>query len=422
MTSGGTEIVAIVSSPAGDQGSPSLLLRDIPRTSGTTAVSAHCLLHTYLGGPSAWFGRAQALDDDQQPRLQPPSTGATAAASNTADPAPWTPTQQRLLEALGRDGRASYADLATATGRSPATVARLLAELRAAGAIFFEVDIDDAQLGVGIRALLWIVVAPASLDHVGRALAGHPELAFVAATTGRTNLVAQALCPDPAALHRYLTGPLATLDAIRTVETTPSSRRSRQLARERRNEFGLAFEAASHRGHAVVTGAAAVQIECGVPRARSAALPHRKRQGRSTDDPGVGRVESAREHRGGVEPDRRWGFTEHGPGPFGFGIPRRVALGDGDVVRGVPVRARRVRRRLQVGALGRGAARRDTAHQLTVGLERPHRVDEARARATMAVDGGEGAPDDTVGDLDEPGEVGIPVTIRGHAITIDAQP
>jgi len=33
--------------------------------------------------------------------------------------------------------------------------------------------------------------------------------------------VAEVLCPDPAALHAYLTGKLGGLDAIQTLETTP---------------------------------------------------------------------------------------------------------------------------------------------------------------------------------------------------------
>lgn len=50
------------------------------------------------------------------------------------------------------------------------------------------------------------------------ALARHDELAFIVATTGSANLVAQAMCPDPAALHRYLTNRLGELESIRTLE------------------------------------------------------------------------------------------------------------------------------------------------------------------------------------------------------------
>lgn len=50
-----------------------------------------------------------------------------------------------------------------------------------------------------------MAVIPARLDDVAKTLASHDELAFVAATTGPTNLTAHALCVDPAALHHYLT-------------------------------------------------------------------------------------------------------------------------------------------------------------------------------------------------------------------------
>ena len=52
-------------------------------------------------------------------------------------------------------------------------------------------------------------------------LARHKEIAFVAATTGPTNLVAQILCNDPSDLHHYLTHRLGALDGIRSLETAP---------------------------------------------------------------------------------------------------------------------------------------------------------------------------------------------------------
>jgi DNA-binding Lrp family transcriptional regulator len=126
-----------------------------------------------------------------------------------------------LLAALERDGRAPQGELARVTGWSPSTVARRLADLRAGGALFFDVEVDAGLYGVNTRALLWMSVRPAELDRVATALSGHDELAFVAATTGPTNLVAQALCRDPADLHRYLTRRLGTLTAVRTLETSP---------------------------------------------------------------------------------------------------------------------------------------------------------------------------------------------------------
>lgn len=219
LASGGTEIIAVVHTPAGGAGGHSLLLHDIPRTAGITAVSAHCLLHTYLGGPTAWHGRTAFVTDRQRRQLAPPE-GAESARPPTAGQA-LADADGELLAALERDGRAGHAELAAATGWSPATVARRLAALRAGGALFFDVEMDDTLFGATTQAMLWMTVVPAHLDEVATALARHDELAFVAATTGRTNVVAQALCTDPVALHHYLTHRLGALGALHTLETAP---------------------------------------------------------------------------------------------------------------------------------------------------------------------------------------------------------
>ncbi|MGW1375742.1 Lrp/AsnC family transcriptional regulator [Streptomyces sp. NPDC002446] len=219
LASGGTEIIAVVHTPADGFGDHPLLLHDIPRTAGITAVSAHYLLHTYLGGPTAWRGRVAILDAAQQRRLTPRESveggQRPSPAEHLAD------TDHALLTALQRDGRTALAELAAATGWSPATVARRLAALREGGALFFDVEFDDALYGATTQALLWLTVAPTHLDEVATALARHDELAFVAATTGRTNVVAHALCPGPAALHHYLTRRLGGHRAIHTLETAP---------------------------------------------------------------------------------------------------------------------------------------------------------------------------------------------------------
>lgn len=224
LTSGGTEIVAIIQTTAGSPDSYDLLLHDIPRTANVTSVSAHYLLHTYLGGPTAWHGRVGALSRSQCDRLRPAvpaDPDATAIALTDRD--------HLLLAALLADGRASVTDLAAHTGWSAATVTRRLDELRRTGAVFFDVQVDDAVFGITAAALLWMSVAPAHLDQVATALAGHEELAVVAATTGPTNLLAQALCRDAEALHRYLTTRLA-LEPITRIETAPVLRTLKGIA------------------------------------------------------------------------------------------------------------------------------------------------------------------------------------------------
>ncbi len=223
LTSGGTEIVAIIHTAPSGPDAHALLLRDIPRTAGITSVSAHYLLHTYLGGPSAWRGRVNVLDEDQQARLRAERNtagGGGRAAASGEEPYLLTDADRVLLDTLREDARVSYADLAAATGTTASTVTRRLAELRAREALFFDVDVDPALLGVTVSALLWMQVAPAHLDAVATALANHEELAVVAATTGPTNLVAHALCRNAEALHAYLTQRVAW-EAVTRIETAP---------------------------------------------------------------------------------------------------------------------------------------------------------------------------------------------------------
>ena len=86
---------------------------------------------------------------------------------------------------------------------------RRIEELRGAGLLYFDIDVDDAVLGVNANVMLWLKVEPACLDAAGRAVAAHPEIPFAAATTGPTNLAVSAIFRDTRQLYAYLTTRLA---------------------------------------------------------------------------------------------------------------------------------------------------------------------------------------------------------------------
>lgn len=149
LASGGTEIISLVTTAPDQANAHALLLHDIPRTSSVTEVSAHYVLHTYLGGPSAWPGRVATLTTDQQKQLQP----CADAAPSTDPPVPLTMADEQLVEALGRDGRVSFTELATVAGISASTAARRIDALRATGTLFFDVEMDDAALGITTKTM-----------------------------------------------------------------------------------------------------------------------------------------------------------------------------------------------------------------------------------------------------------------------------
>lgn len=222
LTSGGTEISCLVRPRAGD-GGDALLLEKLPRTPRVVDVSAHCVLHIFFGQDLSLLTKSGPLTAEQVAALKP----ANAPDSLLSDPAPAYPLDEadgRLLDVLARDGRAAIGELAAATGWSPTTVRRRMAELREAGVLYFDVDFAPHVLQRNFRAALALNVEPAAIEVVGAALATHPEVSFAAATTGDFNVYAAISTHDAGAFYRYLTGPVAALPGILGTSTSPIHR------------------------------------------------------------------------------------------------------------------------------------------------------------------------------------------------------
>jgi DNA-binding Lrp family transcriptional regulator len=214
LTSGGTEIVCVVRTTSGEQDNR-LLLQTLPRNRFVVAMTAHCVLHTFFGDPAGLINKLGSLSKAQVARLRrPPVLDADGPVSLTA-------VDRKLFTLLEHDGRATFAELSAATDASQTTVRRRIAELRTNGTLYFDVDFDQALLDLHVRAMVWLSVAPSQLAAVGEALAGHPETAYVAATTGASNLYASVVCADTAALYTYLTTRIARLTGIERIETVP---------------------------------------------------------------------------------------------------------------------------------------------------------------------------------------------------------
>lgn len=132
ITSGGTEITCTVRTES-EADSETLLLAKLPRTPRVEGVTAHSVLHAFYGGPDSLVAKLGSLDEAEVERL------------------------------------------AAATGWSPTTVRRRMAELREHGVLYWDIDVDGRLFGLGSRTLLWLAVAPTQLEKAGTALAGPPR-------------------------------------------------------------------------------------------------------------------------------------------------------------------------------------------------------------------------------------------------------
>jgi DNA-binding Lrp family transcriptional regulator len=217
LASGGTEIICFLEARTPEE-RDALLLRGLPGSRRVVQISAHSLLHNFT--PKAWQGVTQALSEAQLALLarggdsqKPPAPGGA--------PALLQPEDEPLLTELARDGRTSSAALAAEIHWHESTVRRRISELRRSGLLHFEIDVDTRGFGMTVHTVFWLSVEPARLDEVGRTLAKQPEVPFAAATTGPANLVVSAHFRNTEHLYEYLTGELASLPGMRSVETAP---------------------------------------------------------------------------------------------------------------------------------------------------------------------------------------------------------
>ena len=217
LASGGTEIICFLEARTPEE-RDALLLRGLPGSRRVVQISAHSLLHNFT--PKAWQGVTQALSEAQLALLARGDDPQKPPAPGIAPPL-LQPEDEPLLTELARDGRTSSAALAAEIHWHESTVRRRISELRRSGLLHFEIDLDTRGFGMTVHTVFWLSVEPARLDEVGRTLAKQPEVPFAAATTGPANLVASAHFRNTQHLYEYLTGELASLPGMRSVETAP---------------------------------------------------------------------------------------------------------------------------------------------------------------------------------------------------------
>ncbi len=225
LISGGTEVTCAMR-PRSDQERDELLLDRLQHFPRVIGVSAHCVLHSFYGGPAGGLNKISALSPEEEATLQLP------AAEPAGAPIPVTDEDEALLSVLQLDGRAAMTELQRASGLSEDAVRRHLADLRATGVLYFDVQYTLEQLGQYVTAMLWLSVSPAALSAVGTALAQHDKVIFAASITGHANMFAVLVCRDTRQVFTYLSEQIGVLDGVQAVESALVLRHIKQLALE----------------------------------------------------------------------------------------------------------------------------------------------------------------------------------------------
>lgn len=219
VTAAGSEVSFSVRSLSADR-RDLLLTRSLPRTAHVLDIDASVVLHVFLGLSSrGWSGLDGLLTSEEAAQL----AGHDAPGPDVA-PVQLEPSDSALFDVLAADGRASTTRLAAAAGISEGRAARRLATLIRARALIIDVDLAHEVLGFTVGAQIHFTVSPARLREVGEALARLPEAGFVAAMSGRNNLMASAACRDLSHLYEFTTERVGALEGIVSMEVVPFAR------------------------------------------------------------------------------------------------------------------------------------------------------------------------------------------------------
>ncbi|MFC6705508.1 Lrp/AsnC family transcriptional regulator [Flexivirga alba] len=217
LMGGGTEVDCVLRPRTLDD-QDQLLLRQLPRTVPITGIEASGVLHVFRGSTTRdWRIGENFLAADEEARLRQ-GTGTTAVGTERA--VELTPPDESLLRVLTADGRATYAELRTAVGGdwTEARIRRRVTELREAGVLYFDVDIDERAFGVSLSARIALAVAPAHLQAVGEAMGSHPAVRFCGATTGATSLTATVAFANAEELYRFVSDDIGRQDGVSHVQ------------------------------------------------------------------------------------------------------------------------------------------------------------------------------------------------------------
>jgi DNA-binding Lrp family transcriptional regulator len=187
------------------------LSEEVPTTGAVLGTTSEIVLRTFK--TSDQWSRT-LLDPEGAPEPQPARpAGAPAEKSGKLDE-----MDMRLLAALGGDGRRSYADLSAELGLSETAIARRVTALTSSNRLYFVAMVDSAALGFQLEVLVRLRVELSALESIAAALTAMPEVRYMSATTGYSDLAFEGVFQDTDALYRFVTHTLGALDGIRDVE------------------------------------------------------------------------------------------------------------------------------------------------------------------------------------------------------------
>ncbi|MFK0246892.1 Lrp/AsnC family transcriptional regulator [Amycolatopsis azurea] len=213
-TAGRSDVYLAVHVP--DRAQARELLADrIPGVTGVAGTHSELVLRA-LTRADSW--RLHRLSQEQHEILA--GEQVVPAAPDGFDTDKASPDERRLIGLLAGNGRITAAEAGRILGLSQSTAYRLIQSTLRRGIVRPRVEVEPAQLGYELEAVIALTVTPGAIQDVARELARHPSARYVSIVAGTASIIHQGVFQNEDEMADFLTRDLAPLPGITALQVS----------------------------------------------------------------------------------------------------------------------------------------------------------------------------------------------------------
>ncbi len=126
---------------------------------------------------------------------------------------------QHIIEAMRKDGREAFAQIAEKLNVSPGMIRQRYNRLVELGYLKVVAVTNPLMMGMRTMAMIGIRTDGRKMLQVAENVAKLKEVVYLVVVSGRYDLMAEVFCKDDEEMLKFLTEKLAKVDGIRETET-----------------------------------------------------------------------------------------------------------------------------------------------------------------------------------------------------------
>ena len=128
-------------------------------------------------------------------------------------------TDLKIIDALHKDGRVAFSQIAEQLGVSPGMIRQRYGRLVDKGFLKIVAITNPVRMGFRTMAMIGIRVDGSKLLDVAEKISRLDEVIYMIITSGRFDIFAEVVCRDHEELLRFITEKLSPIDGVRESES-----------------------------------------------------------------------------------------------------------------------------------------------------------------------------------------------------------